>query len=99
MTEVVWDAGTGWELPVLVAILDEDPRKLNEVGILSSVEENGAVLMAGISSSTWVGRRKLSFEGTHTIAARLACKCLYLVMIKGRGSRLRADMSDHGLRK
>jgi hypothetical protein len=30
MTSERWDAGTGWKLPVLKAILD-DPKKLNQV--------------------------------------------------------------------
>ena len=27
----VWDAGTDWKLPVLQAILDQNPKKLNQV--------------------------------------------------------------------
>jgi hypothetical protein len=40
-TIVVWDAGTGWKLPVLQAILDEDPNKLNQVSPLPILEGGG----------------------------------------------------------
>ena len=39
MTSGRWDAGTGWKLPVLKAILDDDPKKLNQVSFQQSMRE------------------------------------------------------------